>query len=114
MLSRTPNLPVREAAPLFAALGDDVRLTLVARLSKGVPLSITQLSDKLPITRQAVTKHLHVLASAGLVRGEKTGREQLWELDGQSLDQAQHYLDIIKRQWGDALLRLKHLVEEDR
>jgi DNA-binding transcriptional ArsR family regulator len=112
MLSRISNLPIREAAPIFAALGDDVRLTLVARLSRGVPLSITQLSEKLPITRQAVTKHLHVLESAGLVKGERSGREQRWKLDPTSLRQAQRYLEQIARQWGDTLGRLKTFVEE--
>ena len=113
MLSRTPNLPIRDAAPVFAALGDDVRLTLVARLSKGVPLSITELSHKLPITRQAVTKHLHVLEAAGLVRGEKLGREQRWELEPESLAQVQQWIDIISRQWSDALARLKNFVENE-
>ena len=113
MLSRTPNLPIRDAAPVFAALGDDVRLTLVARLSKGVPLSITELSHKLPITRQAVTKHLHVLEAAGLVKGEKLGREQRWELEPESLAQVQQWIDIISRQWSDALARLKNFVENE-
>jgi DNA-binding transcriptional ArsR family regulator len=112
MPNRTLNLPIRDAAPLFAALGDDVRLTLVARLSKGVPLSITQLTHKLPITRQAVTKHLRVLESAGVVRGEKTGREQLWELEAESLEQAQRYLALIAQQWASALSRLQAFVEE--
>lgn len=112
MLSRTPNLPIRDAAPVFAALGDDVRLTLVARLSKGVPLSITELSHKLPITRQAVTKHLHVLEAAGLVKGEKLGREQRWELDPDSLNQAEQWIATITREWANALGRLKAFVEE--
>jgi DNA-binding transcriptional ArsR family regulator len=111
MLSRTPSLP-RNAAPLFAALGDDVRLTLVVRLSKGEPLSITQLAKGLPISRQGVTKHLHVLESAGLIKGGKAGREQRWEVNPASLRYAQQYLDIIARQWSEALLRLKVLVEE--
>jgi len=111
MLSKSAKLPIRDAVPIFAALGDDVRLTLVARLSRGVPLSITQLSQKLPITRQAVTKHLHVLELAGLVRGERNGREQRWELDAASLEQAQHYLELVATQWGNALGRLKAFVE---
>jgi DNA-binding transcriptional ArsR family regulator len=111
MLNRTPN-PPRNAAPVFAALGDDFRLRLVKRLSSGVPLSITQLSHKLPITRQAVTKHLHVLESAGLVKGEKNGREQRWQLEARSLKEAQQYLNAIARQWADALNRLKIFVEE--
>lgn len=113
MLSRMPNLSIREAVPVFAALGDDVRLTLVARLSRGVPLSITQLSEKLPMTRQAVTKHLRVLESAGLVRVEKNGREQLWELEADSLERAQRCLAIISQQWAEALSRLKNLVESE-
>jgi DNA-binding transcriptional ArsR family regulator len=112
MLSRTVNSQIRHAAPVFAALGDDVRLSLVARLSQGEPLSITRLSEKLPITRQAVTKHLHVLADAGLVAVEKSGREQIWMLQPDALREAQQCLDTITRQWGDALERLKALVEE--
>ena len=113
MLSRTVNAQLREAAPVFAALGDDVRLSLVARLSGGEPLSITRLSKGLPITRQAVTKHLHVLADAGLVKGAKSGREQMWELRPNSLKEAQRCLDLITKQWGEALGRLKALVEDE-
>jgi DNA-binding transcriptional ArsR family regulator len=113
MLNRAINAQLREAAPVFAALGDDIRLSLVARLSRGEPLSITRLSQKLPITRQAVTKHLHVLADAGLVRTEKAGREQMWSLQPQALTEAQRCLDLITRQWGDALGRLKAFVEEE-
>lgn len=106
------NPQVRHAAPVFAALGDEVRLSLVARLSRGAPLSISRLAEGLPITRQAVTKHLHVLEQAGLVRGERSGREQRWELQAASLAEARRYLDIITKQWGDALERLKAFVEE--
>lgn len=113
MPSRTANVHVRRTAPIFAALGDDVRLSLVARLSRGEPLSITTLSEGLPITRQAVTKHLHVLEEAGLVSAEKAGREQMWTLETKSLDEAQRCLEIISRQWSDALGRLKAFVEKD-
>ena len=112
MLSRTSNSQLRQAAPVFAALGDSVRLSLVARLSGGVPLSITRLSAGLPITRQAVTKHLHVLADAGLIKGTRTGREQTWTLQPDSLRQAQQSLDLISRQWSAALDRLKAFVED--
>jgi DNA-binding transcriptional ArsR family regulator len=113
MLNRSVNTQLRQAAPVFAALGDDVRLSLVARLSRGEPLSITRLSEKLPITRQAVTKHLHVLADAGLVKTEKSGREQKWSLQPDALSEAQRCLDLITQQWGDALGRLKAFVEEE-
>jgi DNA-binding transcriptional ArsR family regulator len=114
MLSKTVNAQLRHAAPVFAALGDNMRLSLVARLSSGEPLSITALSKGLPITRQAVTKHLHVLADAGLVGSERSGREQMWMLQPQSFREAQHYLEIITEQWGAALNRLKSYVEDEK
>jgi DNA-binding transcriptional ArsR family regulator len=114
MPNRNANAQLRHAAPVFAALGDDVRLALVARLSQGEPLSITRLSEELPMTRQAVTKHLHVLADAGLITPEKSGREQMWMLKPDALQRAQDYLDIIHRQWGDALGRLKAFIEDER
>jgi predicted ArsR family transcriptional regulator len=77
-----------------------------------MPLSITRLSEGLPITRQAVTKHLHVLAHAGLVKGAKAGREQMWMLQPNSLKDAQRYLEVISKQWSSALSRLKAFVEE--
>jgi DNA-binding transcriptional ArsR family regulator len=112
MLSRTVNAQLKRSAPIFAALGDDVRLWLVARLSGGEPLSITRLSEGLPMTRQAVTKHLHVLEQAGLVTGEKSGREQMWTLEKKSLEEAQRSLAIITQQWEKALGRLKMFVEK--
>jgi DNA-binding transcriptional ArsR family regulator len=111
MPSRSAKAQIQQAAPVFAALGDEVRLSLVARLSRGEPLSITRLSEGLPITRQAVTKHLHVLENAGVVSGERSGREQMWSLQPKSLDEAQRCLEIIGKQWEEALGRLKAMVE---
>ena len=102
----------KQSVPVFAALGDRTRLELVARLCPGKPLSITQLSSGARVTRQAITKHLHVLAGAGVVQGSRQGREQLWELHPQQLIAARRCLDSISRQWDDALARLKTLVEE--
>ncbi|MBZ5617551.1 MAG: metalloregulator ArsR/SmtB family transcription factor [Acidobacteriia bacterium] len=102
---------LRNSAPVFAALGDRTRLRLVARLGAGEPLSITQLASGSHVTRQAITKHLHVLAGAGLVRGFRHGREQLWELTPQQLLAARRCLDLISHQWDDALARLKAAVE---
>ena len=73
------------AAPVFAALGDETRLRLVARLSSEGPLSITQLTRGGQVTRQAVTKHLHVLADAGVARSRRRGRERIWELEPEAL-----------------------------
>jgi DNA-binding transcriptional ArsR family regulator len=101
------------AAAVFAALGDDTRLHLVARLSSGGPQSIVALTDAVDVSRQAVTKHLVALAEAGLVRSEKAGRERIWELDTRRLGDAQRYLDEISSQWDRAVDRLRAFVETD-
>jgi DNA-binding transcriptional ArsR family regulator len=107
-----PLPPLAGAAPLFAALGDETRLALVARLGTGRPLSITELARGAPVTRQAIAKHLNILAGAGLVRDRRRGREHLWELEVQRLDDARRYLDEISKCWDEALDRLKQFVEE--
>jgi DNA-binding transcriptional ArsR family regulator len=101
------------AAPLFAALGDESRLRLVARLSASGPLSIARLSEGAGISRQAITKHLHALAEAGLVRDTRAGRERIWELETKRLEVARRHLDRISEQWDAAIGRLKLFVESD-
>jgi DNA-binding transcriptional ArsR family regulator len=112
MSRRSATAGLAQAAPLFAALGDETRLELVARLSQGGPWSIARLTAGSDITRQAVTKHLHVLAGAGLVRDARRGRERIWELEPDKLDEARRALDQISRSWDEALDRLKSFVEE--
>lgn len=107
----TPS-ELAEAAPVFAALGDPTRLALVDRLSTAGPLSITRLATGSTMTRQAITKHLYVLAGAGLIRDVRRGREHLWQLDPDRLREARRSLDQISQQWDDALGRLKSFVEE--
>jgi len=97
---------------MFAALGDETRLALVGRLSSQGPLSITRLTAGSAVTRQAVTKHLTVLASAGFVRGTRRGRERIWELEPEQMDVARRYLDQVSKRWDEALSRLKTFVEE--
>ena len=99
------------AATIFAALGDRTRIRLLLALNAGSRRSITQLTMGSRSTRQAVTKHLRVLHSAGLVRRTRRGRETLFELVPQPLDEARRALDLIAEQWDDALARLKVLVE---
>ena len=84
-----------DAAPVFAALGDPTRLRLVGRLCSDGPLSIARLSEGAGVTRQAVTKHLHALGDAGLVRHSRRGRERIWELEPKRLEKAQRYLGQI-------------------
>ena len=105
------NAALRASAPVFAALGDETRLRLVFRLCSGGPASIARLTAGSSITRQAITKHLQVLAGAGLVRSRRRGRERLWELRPQELEQARQSLESISRQWAEALGRLKSFVE---
>jgi DNA-binding transcriptional ArsR family regulator len=102
-----------EAAPLFAALGDATRLTLVSRLCAEGPLSIVRLSEGSEITRQAITKHLHALAEAGLVRDVRQGRERIWELEPRRLAKAQHYLEQISEQWDAAVERLQDFLAKN-
>ena len=99
------------AAPLFAALGGETRLRIVARLSASGPQSIVRLTEGARVTRQAITKHLNALANAGLVRGARVGRERIWELRTERLEEAQRYLDQISDQWDAAIARLREHVE---
>ena len=106
-------LKLSEAAPLFAALGDETRLRLVSRLSHEGPLSIVRLSEGIDLTRQAVTKHLTALADAGLVHGERQGRERIWELESARLEQAREHLAGISREWDEAIGRLRNFLAEN-
>jgi len=103
----------REAAPLFAALGDATRLQLLMRLAASGPESIARMSTKSAVSRQAISKHLRVLADAGLVAGERHGREHIWRLRPQRLREVHAQLDRISRQWEDALERLRAFVEDN-
>jgi DNA-binding transcriptional ArsR family regulator len=99
------------AALVFAALGDPTRLEIVARLSAGGPLSIARLTDGTAVTRQAVTKHLHVLAEAGLAEGTRAGRDHVWQIRPERIADVRRWLDHIAGQWDEALARLKASLE---
>ena len=103
---------LHDSAPIFAALGDETRLQIVARLCTEGPQSITRLSEGAGVTRQAITKHLNALSAAGLARNVRTGREQIWELETRRLEMARRCLEQISGQWDVALSRLKTFVEE--
>ncbi len=102
-----------DAAALFAALGDETRLTLVDRLGTGGPQSITRLTAGTAVSRQAITKHLHVLANVGLVHDRRQGREHIWELDTARVAEMRRWLDKIAQEWDAALERLRRFVEAD-
>src|SRR5256885_17126755 len=103
---RSAAAPEPDAVPLFAALGDATRLRLLGRLSAGGPLSITRLSEGTGGTRQAITRHLHALGRAGLVRNARRGRGRGWDPDRGRLERAKRYIDQIAAQWGGAAERL--------
>jgi DNA-binding transcriptional ArsR family regulator len=112
----SPSLPSAgrrriDHALVFAALGDETRLALIAKLAGGEPRSISQLTAGSKLTRQAITKHLRVLESAGVVRGVREGRESLFELDPRPIAGLRQYLESVSKQWDEALGRLKALVE---
>jgi len=99
-------------AELFAALGDPTRMAMIGKLSRGEEQSIVQIGEGLPISRQAITKHLDVLHRAGLVQRRKSGREVHFALRRQAIEAASAWLDEIGAQWDGALTRLKAFVEE--
>jgi DNA-binding transcriptional ArsR family regulator len=105
---------VHHHALIFAALGDERRLTLLLRLCDAHPRSIAQLTKGSRITRQAITKHLRVLEKAGLVRAEIAGRECRYKFKPQALDDAHDYLGRVSMQWEQALGRLKAFVEKEK
>jgi len=100
-----------DRAAVFAALGDPVRLELLARIGDGG--SITELAAGLPMTRQAVTRHLHVLARAKLIEARRQGRETRFTPHPARLAEARGWLDDVARQWDGTLGRLKALVETE-
>jgi DNA-binding transcriptional ArsR family regulator len=112
-------MPLRSEAPdaspalasVFFALGDTTRLKLVAVLCAGGAFSIAQLTATTDLTRQAVTKHLQVLADAGLVKDLRIGRERLWQFEPGQVEAARRSLEEIGRQWESALAKLKAFAE---
>jgi DNA-binding transcriptional ArsR family regulator len=101
----------QQQAAVFAALGDETRLLLIAKLSQGRPYSIAQLTAGSRLTRQAITKHLRVLEGAGLVHSVRDGRESLYEFDPEPMEELRRYLDRVSAQWDEALGRLTAFVE---
>jgi DNA-binding transcriptional ArsR family regulator len=99
--------------PVFAAVADPTRRALLERLRERGPLSILDLSEGLPITRQAVTKHLNVLRDSGLIRARRAGRERLHELDAQPLRAVDDWLRPYAEAWDERLAALRHHLGED-
>ena len=109
-MSRTETLN-HEPAPVFAALGSATRLELLSRLSDGQDYSITELTDGLDLTRQAITKHLRVLQQAGIVDRQRVGRESRYTIQPEPVIEANSYLSKISDQWDQSIARLRAAVE---
>jgi DNA-binding transcriptional ArsR family regulator len=106
-----PKRATQNRASVFAALGDETRLSLIGKLSSGPPQSISRLAEGSSLTRQAITKHLRVLEGAGIVLSIRSGRESLFTFQPEPLRDLQSYLDRVSDQWDDAMHRLKSFVE---
>jgi DNA-binding transcriptional ArsR family regulator len=110
-MSRANAAALKSRAAVFAALGDETRLSVLGRLAHGEPQSISRLTEGTRLTRQAVTKHLRVLEGAGVVRSVRVGRESRFALEPKPIDDLRAYLADVSRQWDDALARLKAFAE---
>ena len=111
--SRSSVVAKRQSrAPIFAALGEQTRLLLVAKLCRGQPSSISELTEGSELTRQAITKHLRVLENVGIVHKVRAGRERRFKFDPEPLEEIKEYLALVSEQWDHALARLKAFVEE--
>ncbi len=99
-------------SPLFSALGDRNRLRIVARLCDSGPSSTSQVTQAVSVTRQAATKHLELLETAGLVVSSRRGRERIWTLRTEPLIDAGDYLAQLSRRWDTAIDRLRAYVED--
>lgn len=110
---RIDHRQLTQAALLFAALGDPTRLALLRQLSSGGPATVSALAQRFPaVTRQAVSKHLHVLSGAGVIDGTYRGREHIWAVNPDRLEDGRRHIDLIARKWDDALSRLRAYVED--
>ena len=101
------------AAAVFAALADPTRRAILADLATHGPATATDLAGRVPISRQAVTKHLDRLAEAGLVTAEPGERRRIrHRVDSGSMRVAQRYLAALARDWDGPLAALSHHLDE--
>jgi DNA-binding transcriptional ArsR family regulator len=95
----------------FAALADPTRRGILDRLREEGPLSLSAIAADLPISRQAVTKHLHALESGGLIRARRVGRERIHTLDAEPLRDVEVWLRPYSQEWDRRLGRLQRHLE---
>jgi DNA-binding transcriptional ArsR family regulator len=105
----TPKDPTQDdrAGAVFGALADPTRRTLLAALAEHPAATATELAAELPITRQAVLKHLSALADAGLLDRERSGREVRYTVTPAPLSDAVSWIADVGGQWDDRMTRLR-------
>jgi len=102
-----------DVGAVFEAVADPTRRVLLDRLRDRSGLSVTELTQGLPMSRQAVTKHLDALRRAGLVRVRRAGRERLHELDARPLETVDDWLRPYAEAWDRRLEALRTHLGED-
>jgi DNA-binding transcriptional ArsR family regulator len=99
---------------VFSALADATRRDVLRRLSDEGPLTATALAAGLPISRQAVSKHLAALAAAGLVATVRQGRERRYRLTPEPLHDAAEWVTQVGAHWDERLARLQRRLAEEQ
>jgi DNA-binding transcriptional ArsR family regulator len=100
--------------PIFAALADPMRRSLLINLAESSPRTATQLAADYPITRQGILKHLTILEAAGLVAVTQKGREKRYTLRPEPLGEIDQWIKDLGAKWDARLLRLKALIEDEQ
>ena len=103
-------MTMQALVPVFAALGDETRWSILAALGEG-DASASALAGRLPVTRQAIAKHLAVLQEVGLVEPMRVGREVRYRVIGSELAATARRLDAIGAQWDRRLAAIKEIAE---
>jgi DNA-binding transcriptional ArsR family regulator len=102
----------RHVDAVFDALADPTRRRVVETLARGGTVTASGLATQLPITRQAVSKHLSALHGAELVSVSRVGRETHYKLRPQPLDEAAHWIQMVSAEWDDRLEALRRSLEK--
>lgn len=110
MIKMTDSYPKHD---IFQAIADPTRRELLSLLANR-EMPVTIISEHFPISRTAVSKHLHILAEAGLVTERKVGRETRYKLQPEPLKELKQWLSYYERFWDDKLTALKNFVENNK
>ena len=109
----TSDALLERSERVFAALADSTRIRLLSELARHGGATATVLSRELPVSRQAVVKHLSVLKSAGLVVRQRSGREARYIVQPEPLDATAQWMAQLAAEWDRRLARIKLAAEED-